>query len=213
SEEVGENFTGGFALEGPHGDKQFNAISFPASLSGFVITDANEHPAATVRWMDYFYGDEGAKLFFMGVEGETYEVNDDGEYEYVDEIKDNPDLTLDQAVSKYMTWPGGGYPGIIKEEYFKGSEGTPESKKAAEKLEPDFVDEVWPSFKDTEEENKIMTTTGADIEKYVDEMRDKFIKGSESLDEWDKYVETIEKMGLDEYMEVQKEAYERFESN
>lgn len=213
SGDIGESYTGGLALEGPNSDKEFSGVGFPSGITGFVITNANEHPAATVRWMDYFYGDEGAELFFMGKEGETYEKTDDGEYEYIDEIENDPDLSLDQAVAQYLTWPGGQYPGIIKEEYFKGAEGAPESKEAADKLEPSFPEELWPDFTYTEEENQMMTSTGADIEKYVDEMREKFIKGSESLDEWDDYVDTIKDMGLDEYMEVQEDAYERFEDN
>ena len=213
SGDIGKNYTGGNALEGPHGEKAFSGIGFPSSITGFVITSANEHPAATVRWMDYFYSDEGARMFFMGFEGETYEVTEDGEYEYIDEIANNPELSLDQAVAQYLTWPGGQYPGILKEDYFKGAEGAPSSKEAAKKLEPYFVEEVWPSFTYTDEEIRIMTSSGADLEKYVNEMRDKFISGSESLDEWDKYVETVKNIGLDEYMEVQEKAYKRFTEN
>src|SRR5699024_5510461 len=62
------------ALEGPNGDKLYTGL-YPsvASIGAFLITSENESPATTVRWIDYFYGDEGMKMFFMGVEGETYE--------------------------------------------------------------------------------------------------------------------------------------------
>lgn len=212
--EYKDNYTGGVALEGPHGEKEFTGISFPSSTTGFVITSQNEHPAATARWMDHFYSDEGAELFFMGIEGETFTKTEDGEYEYVEDIRDNPDgLTLDQGVAQYLTWPGGQYPGILMEDYFKGAEGTETSKEAAEKLKPDFIEEVWPSFTYTEEENNTMSSVGADIEKYVTEMTDQFISGQTSLSEWDNYVETLENMGLDQYLEIQQDAYERYLSN
>jgi len=213
--EHNDKYIGGFALEGPNGHKSYTGTRHPVDRPGaFVITEGNEHPAATMRWIDYFYGDEGSELFLMGIEGETFEINEDGDHEYVEDIRDNPEgLTLDQAVARYLTWPGGGYPAYNKEKYYKGSEGTEATHKAVEKIKPDLIEEVWPAFSYTEEENRIMQTTGADIEKYVDESTDKFISGDMSFDQWDEYVQTIKDMNLEEYMEIQQNAYERYESN
>src|SRR5699024_7830827 len=89
-EEAGGRFTGMPALEGPSGEKKFTGL-YPtvATIGAFLITSDNEHPEATVRWIDHFYGEEGMKLFFLGIEGETYEVNADGEYEFMDHIKNS----------------------------------------------------------------------------------------------------------------------------
>lgn len=213
--EKSKNYTGGVALEGPHGDKSFNGLRSSLVVPGsFVIMNKNEHPAATVRWVDYFYGDEGAALYLMGIEGKTFEKTKDGEYEYVEEIRNNPDgLNLDQAAAQYLTWPGGAYPSITKEAFFKGAEGTPSAKEAAKKLEPDAIKEAWPAFTYTKEENEKLSSYGVDIEKYVAEMRDKFITGDVSFDEWDNYVKTLEDMNLEEYMDIQKMAFERYKSN
>jgi putative aldouronate transport system substrate-binding protein len=213
--ESGGVFTGAPALEGPHGDKLYIGLRDPlVSRAPFTITNQNEHPAATVRWMDHFYGDEGAKLFFMGVEGETYEETPDGDVEYVDKIRNSPEgLTFEQEASKYLTWPGGGAPGIFKKEYFKGAESSEQELEAAERLKPDTIEEAWPSFTYTKEESGDLASFGSDIEKYVDEMQDKFISGDAAFSEWDNYVKTIEKMGLDKYMEIQEKAYERYQNN
>ncbi len=40
----------------------------------------------------------------------------------------------------------------------------------------------------------------------------KFIFGTESLDDFDKYVETVENMGLDRALEIQNAALERYNS-
>ncbi|WP_165769010.1 hypothetical protein [Virgibacillus profundi] len=40
-------------------------------------------------------------------------------------------------------------------------------------------------------------------------MRDKFISGNEPFSNWDDYIETIEKMGLNDYMDIKIEAIER----
>ena len=82
--------------------------------------------------------------------------------------------------------------------------------KVADIIKSDLPEETWTPFTHTREEHQILDTKGSDIQKYVEEMRDKFISGSEPLDNWEKYVEEIEKMGLDEYMDVQEAAYERY---
>lgn len=204
----GGNYIGLSALKGPSGDQMYSAVSSPLFSNGqFVVTKENPNPAATVRWLDYFYTDEGARLLYMGFEGESYEVVD-GKYKYLDEIIKNNDP------SKYVPWVGVNPPGIVKQQYFNGAEGTEKSLNAAEKIKPFVPEKLWPSeFTYTEEENKVLSTVGADIEKYVKEMTDKFVSGDVSLDEWDKYVSTINEMGLDKYMEVKKEAYKRFLKN
>src|SRR5690625_2753778 len=67
------------ALPISNGDKLFTSVLSPVnSLGHFSITNVNENPEATLRWLDYFWSDEGAKMFFMGLERETYEETDDG---------------------------------------------------------------------------------------------------------------------------------------
>lgn len=214
-EAAGKAFDSAPALEGPFGDKLIAGItSEVSSLGGFVITNSNENPIATVKWMDYFYSDEGAKLFLMGIEGETFEETPDGELQYLDKITNSAEgLSFEQELANYLTWPGGGYPGLVKEEIFKGLENSPESARATENIKDYVLEEVWPSFTHTLEENKKLGSMGVDIEKYVVEMRDKFISGDVSFSEWDKYVENLESMKLEDYMDIKKAALERYQSN
>src|SRR5690625_6591329 len=88
----------------------YTGITSPLrSLGDFVITSENENPEATLRWIDYFWGDEGSKMFFMGIEDVTYEETEDGP-ELLEEITDNPDgLTLTQALAEYIINPGGNH--------------------------------------------------------------------------------------------------------
>jgi putative aldouronate transport system substrate-binding protein len=202
----------GVTLKGPHGDELFsNTISNIFHTGNFVITKNNKNPEATMRWVDYFYSDEGSKLQFMGVENTTYKKLTDGSLDYVDSIKQNPNgLTQDQAVSQYLTWVGVGYPGIIKQEYFKGNEGTQKSLQAVKNVEAQFPKDVWGPFIFTQEETDRMNALKADIETYVKESQAKFITGNLAFTEWDKYVATLQKMGLDDYMKIYKAAYDRY---
>src|SRR5699024_3229915 len=213
-EEVGSQFIPGNALEGPDGIKSYNGITSPlSSLGDFAITKENENPEATVRWLDYFYSDEGSKMFFMGIEGVTYEETENGP-ELMDEITDNPDgLSLTQALAKYLINPGGNHPVMVTDDYFTGSENAPQDHEAAEQLEPYLPDEVWPAFTYTDDETDDMQAIEGDLSKYVEEMQAQFITGKKDFSEWDDYVEEIENINLERYMEIQQAAYERYKDN
>lgn len=208
-----ENFVGAPALAGPNGDKLVVSNSPLTGLGHFVITSANEYPEATMRWIDYFFSEEGSEMFFMGFEGVTFKRNADGTTEFLDEIANNPNgLSFDQAIAQYLVWPGGGMPGILSQKYFHGGESLPLSVEAAELLEPYLPEETWPPFSFTTEENTRMAAISSDISTYIREMQAKFITGEVPFSEWESYVETIQKMGLAEYMEIYQAAYERYKN-
>lgn len=213
-EESGTKYVGGLPLKGPHGDQKWARVTPPVGHIGkFIITSENKHPEATMRWIDHFYGDEGARLAYMGVEGDTFEIVD-GKYKYTDKITNSSGgLTKEQEISKHTIWIGNNPPGILMEDYFDGSESSDQALEAAKKVEPFMIEEVWPPFTYTEEETKKLAALASDIEKYVLEMQDKFVIGDEPFSNWDKFVKNIETMGLDEYMEIQEAAYERFLNN
>lgn len=210
-EELGSQYIGIPQLEGPHGDKIWTTLYDSVLNPGaFLITSKNKYPEATVRWIDHFYGDEGLELFFMGIKGETYEVDENGDAVYMDHIVNSKEgLSLEQELAKYLTFPGGGFPSMTTLDYFQGAESQPDEMATAELLSPDLVEEPWLSIRHTNEETEKLSGFGVDIEKYVVEMRDKFIVGSEPLSNFDKYVETLERMGLDDYMDLKIKAIER----
>lgn len=69
-----------------------------------------------------------------------------------------------------------------------------------------------PPITPTAEESKEFSTIMNEINTYRDEMTLKFIFGTESLDQFDQYVKTIENMGLNRALEIQNAALERYNS-
>ena len=210
-QEIGKDYIVGNALEGPKGTKLYTGVTSPLRAMGnFTITKENKYPAETVRWMDYFFSDEGSKMFFMGIEGETYEETADGP-KLLDKITNSPDgLTMTQELAKYLINPGGNHPVMVTDDYFTGSENAPTDKEATDILAPYLIDEVWPNFTYTTEESTKMSALTVDIDKYVFESQAKFITGETPFSEWDNYVKTVEKIGVEEYMEIQKAAHQRY---
>ncbi|MEK8127202.1 ABC transporter substrate-binding protein [Paenibacillus filicis] len=207
------NYAGlGAALKGPSGDQNWGGISPVLQNQGaFVITKNNKNPEATMRWADYFLDGEGAVLYWMGVEGKTFEMKDN-KYRFVQDISNNKDgLTLDQMISRELVSPFSVHP-IVREERFAWDtgEGAPEVIQAAKNLEPFTPKEIWPLFLFTKEENDRLRALSNDIQTYVNEMQTQFIMGKVPFSKWDEYVATIKKMGLDDYMKIHQVAYDRY---
>lgn len=195
-----------------NGVKKYNSMTTGlGNIGQFAITNEAKDPAALVRWMDYFYGDEGTKMFFMGFEGLTYETKPDGTVDYLEKMKTDPNKNLDQFVGEHLMWPGGVYPGIVRYDYFKGGESTENTRVNAEEVKeyriPD--DKIIPKINYTLEENDEITAILTDVQTYVDEMIAKFITGNVSFDEWDSFKANLEKMNVARYVEITQKAYER----
>jgi putative aldouronate transport system substrate-binding protein len=201
------------ALKGPNGDQVWSPVRPNTNGSGaFIITSANKYPEATMRWVDYFYSDEGTLFYHYGIEGKTYKKTADGKYDWSDDIYNSvtKDTTFDNVVGKYTPYVGGSNPAIIKEPYYGGREIEPVSNKAAMNMMPFIPKEVWPEFTYTEKENERLTVLQTDINGYVSKMQGEFITGKTPLTQWDNYVAQIKKMGLDEMMSIHEAAYARY---
>jgi putative aldouronate transport system substrate-binding protein len=212
-----KNFTGINVLEGPHGDKIAGTLG-PAAKGtfGFVITNKNKYPAETLKWIDYFYGEEGIKLGTFGIEGETY-TTVDGKPKYIDEIlnyKGGVQLGAFQYVDNVY---GAYYPYVEPEDELRmavrGTTVADEIKADPAELDEFAPKELWPDFVPTDEEANTTSAILTDINKYIEEMRVKFVTGKANLDtDWDGFVKTLDKMGGSKYLEIKKAQYERYMS-
>src|SRR5690606_22722064 len=177
-----------------------------SSIGNFVMTDNCERPVEMARWMDFWYSEEGAKLFFLGVEGESYEEVD-GRAELLPEVAEA--ASIDEGLRQHALFLGGWYPGWATGDWFRGVETSEQSTEAAKVVEPYALKEVWPAFTFTAEESQRITTLGNDITKYADEAVAAFITGERSLDEWDDHLATFEQIGLPDYVAAHQTAHDR----
>lgn len=77
-----------------------------------------------MAWADRFYTQEGGALVFMGVEGESYEVYDDGTWGWI--TGDYPDITTLRAATCIT---GGAYDSSVQPElWFENSGDAAEYK-------------------------------------------------------------------------------------
>lgn len=202
-------------LKGPHGDQlHSNTVAPVAQKGAFAITKVNEHPEAILRWADHLYSAEGYELLFWGVEGKTFTKSDKG-YKFVESISNNPNMTEVIARGQFTPLIGGNIPYIFTTEYwnnfpFEETTYAIQLNVDANKLyAPYYPAHVWSPFLYTKEESAELKQF-TDLKQYISDKTTDFIIGKTPFSEWDNYVQQLENMNLQRYMEIINTAYERF---
>jgi putative aldouronate transport system substrate-binding protein len=175
---------------------------------GAAISKNNKHIIETVKWLDYKYGDEGHMLFNFGVLGKSYTL-ENGYPKYTDEVMKNKDgLSFSAALCRYAV-PFGA-PIVQDKRYQEQNASMPQQKEALKIwAQPDNKGKLPPlSF--TSEEASRMALIMNDVKTYTDEMFDKFIMGVEPIENFDKFVDRLNKMNIQEAIKIEQAGYDRF---
>jgi len=174
-----------------------------------AITSENEHPAATMRWLDFMYSEEGSILSRLGIEGETFEWNDD-KTKWTLLSKDG--LSTTETNAQDAPGVGTNVPMVIGE--FMEKEDNPTIQEINENLAETLLPHAklpYPLVYFKEEEEERMNVIKPDLENYFEQMEAKFITGAEPIEEgWDEYVSTLKDLGVEELVEIHQEAYNRW---
>ena len=195
-----------------------------------VITTSCENPEVAIRWMDYMYSEDGFLLMNYGVEGESYVFEDglpdemmfkepaawapflpklfsEGKHPvFTEAMLKDPDFEFYMASSPWKDQYG---------PYLRTDRGN--------EREMDFFAfaryDLWtrpsteqnlPNISFTTDESGRISEIKTDIDTYRKEMYFAFIKGTESLDNWDNYVATMKSMGIDEMVAIYQAALDRY---
>ena len=199
-------------LKGPDG-YQFNAdIGYEIGTQNTFFTNNCSNIKEALQYFDYFYSTEGVNLYFMGFEGVTYEFDENGLPWYNDYVQHNPDgLINEEVLGLYVPWGGADNPSVYNDATFGNNMYTPmESSVCAERIKYRLDKEAWGSFNYSDEEYDRLAILEGDINTYVSDMRAKFVTGDADIDkDWDTYVETLNRMGLEELMSIYAKGLER----
>lgn len=176
---------------------------------GAAITTAAKNPEQIVKWLDYAYGPEGHNLFNFGIEGVSYNMVD-GKQIYTDVIMKNPDdLPITQAMAQYFRSSYNG-PFVQDVGYIEQYLELPSQREALVNWEKAKSDMRMPLTTLTAEEGRKKASIMTDLNVYHEEMLLKFIMGTEPLEKFDEYVETLKAMGIEEVIKLEQTALERF---
>lgn len=202
-------------LKGPNNEEIIPASQKVVSQGAFAITSANEHPEATIRWIDQVYDPEMSLKFSEGPN--RLEKLEDGTY---DLIPNPEDKTVIQW--RYQESPANYFVYFVDQE-MKDSINLSDAGETDhlewldyhEKYREGKEDEVaYPPVMFTDEEADKISRYETDIMTYTNKMTAEWtVNGGISEEDWEDYLSTLHDMGLEDMIEVYQEAYDNYMDN
>ena len=169
-----------------------------------------EEIQAACMMINYFYTEEGALFANFGIEGQSFEYDENGEPWFTDLIIDNPDGLNQTSALVYYT----GYMVPAHADLLKYNINTVTNWAG-------FV-EVWasadndyamPQVSMTAEEQASYSAAVADVETYMDPVLAKFIIGDMDINDdavWQEYLSNMDSLGAGKIVELYQAAYDRY---
>ena len=191
--------------------------SMPALRAHMTTTNLPEELMPIyAKWLDWHYTYDYAVLMAYGIEGESYEIDENSEWYFVftDRIKnpETPGMTPSAAkglwtqnnIVGYMDWTSG-----FELNALSGNTWTEESYETWEQQTDQIMLPMYASL--TTEESQEYQSLYVDIESYVAENTVQFIVGSKDIDtEWDAYLAELENMNVDRCVELKQASVDRY---
>lgn len=185
----------------------------PFGKGAFAMSSKNKYPEATLRLIDYLYGEEGGILSRLGVKDETYKVYEDGTWDYI--IPKDFDPTLNSFENTIGTVAGSYSPMRQPTDMLLRAhhpEGMITLDMRMEKLTPYLV-VPYPAVYFTTEEQKKVNSYNADLSSCVERFIARGITGEIDIDtEWDNYIKDLKRIGLDDLISIYQKKYDQYKN-
>lgn len=168
------------------------------------VTKASPNLDLAIRYLDYAFSDENQDMYCWGIEGESFEVDADGNRKFTEKASDNSWLQQ-LGINPAQVLPAR-----------QSTEATYALVTAWHKdVDQDLIQYMrapWPFIFAEPEEAEVVSDYLVDLTTYADEMNVAFITGTKPLSEYDNYLETLKSMHLDDLLNVYTAQYERYKS-
>ena len=204
----------GFALEATYdmhasedSINHFGTFITKSASNGFRITTNCENVELACQWGDWWYSEEGSLLANYGVEGEGFE--------YVDGVPTFTSLVTDSDLGMrdaLLVYASNGTINCVIDNNAVAS-GYSEVDKAAPEIWAKGMDDAYvipTSMTLSADQSTEAANIYSDIQTLCMESIAKFITGDKSLDEFDDFVQQIEDMGIQDYLDIYQECYDDY---
>jgi putative aldouronate transport system substrate-binding protein len=200
-------------LAGPDGTKHVtrtNGMGF--SRDRFVITSANKNLELTARWIDKMYEPLQSVQNNWGTYGDEAQAN-------IFELKDGmlKHLPLEGTAPgelRQKTEAGG--PLAVLDSYYGTVTTMPDDAKWRLDLMHDTYlpyiteDNIYPRVFLEKEETDRLAKIETDMWDYIYRKRAEWITGGKIDEEWEEYLAELERVGLEEWIQIKQTGYDNF---
>lgn len=189
-----------------------------SSQGAYFVSATCEHQKEAVKFIDYLYKPETVVLCAWGPGPDDVEGDEVAAYTVDASGKKTPATFLtDGKVADFTTMQDRyrfGNMGVIYDDDAQKSQYEPYPEKMstwaawAENTSSDGLlpKMITPTLDESKELSSVMTT----INTYSDEIISKFITGEEPLENFDKFVEQVNSMGIDKAIKIEQSATDRY---
>lgn len=180
------------------------------------ISTGCEDPVLAAKWLDFLYSEDGERLLWYGIEGETYELDENGEPQLLDTVVDNPDgLSAGDYLQKYALNRGNCW--IGKNNWQAGAKlneltsGNNTQMEAVETWSTPETNIAYPTrgVTLTEEESDLITVNSTSLNTLIQEYMVNYIMGNDSTAPED-FQATLNDYGYQEVIDAYQAAYDRY---
>ena len=190
----------------------------PRSYCYYFVPKSCENPEAVTRLMDYVYTDRYAMLDQYGIEGVNYEYDENGNIVTLQVPEEDaatavnlsnasigrfalPSMVVNPAVEKRVNETSTPY--MQEKELWRYNFYT----ELYEIADPVYAWGNWAA--PTEEESAFLSEHQTELETYASELLADLVLGNKSLDNLDEYLQELDDLGLQEYLEIMQARHNR----
>lgn len=208
---MGEHYTIGGPLEGPHGHKYLVRRDRPTN-DVTAVSANSQHIELAIKWLDTLVSDPVViRTRTCGWEGEHHTVDENGDIQLIypeDGVWNISTYGCGQiAMPHYQTY----------DQMMNARKNKPWYMEQYNALLDPYVfiaPSVPPTNTYTVEEQELIDMVAAECRDYFNEMRAKFVTGEADIEtEWDSYVATMYNLGLQDWIDAMQSYYDRAVAN
>ena len=195
-------------------DLHLSRQALSVNTFAWYVTTACKNPEAAIRFVDYLHTEPVRLMTAWGLGNEefpTFTVDAEGNRTFTDFMQNNPDMDFNTARDVYTL---GAFQVMYDDEMERQQYNIPQNLQIWEAwaTRNDNHDKMPHVMTMTTDESREFTEIKTKMDNYADEMVYKFIFGEEPLDKFDEFVATLESLGSARAIELQQQAYDRFQA-
>ncbi len=203
------------ALAGPDGQQYISSDPehWNYSRYEFVVTSSCENPGPLLAWADKFYTEDASIQNFYGSFGVAIEKDEAAGTYTVLAPKDGNSADTFAWISSLRDFGPKYVADGFNSKVTYAAENGDASKLALDTELSKFAKEAYPNVSYTPDQLSTLATLFTDLDAYVTANQATWVTEGGIDDQWDNYKQTLEAMGYNDFIAIQQDAYNTYQSN